>query len=163
MTMRTPLFSGRWLIALTLPALLGTGAVARSESTGLTAEQRERARAIRERTRDAARPQLEALRGAVRELRDLTRTEGSDPAAVGLATLKVARLRKEIARMRAESRREFEALLTDEQKQQLKAARERRGERAERRDRRHDQRRNRREELLDDTRVERRERDGDPR
>lgn len=87
----------------------------------LTDEQRTQTRALILKARDQAAPLVDQLQLARKDLRRAIFADKRDSGAVKDLTGKVARLRQQIADIRLEARTAMAALLTPEQRQQMRA------------------------------------------
>lgn len=99
----------------------------------LSEEQRTQARAIHQATRDQAQPIFEESRTLRGELQDLLAQEAPDPTAVGETFLALHANRVRIRQLHESARAQFEALLTQDQLDELATFEERRHERRGRR------------------------------
>jgi Spy/CpxP family protein refolding chaperone len=86
----------------------------------LTAEQRTEMRRIRQEMRRQHWETMGRLMEAHEELQELLAADAPDPAAVGQAHARIAELKRPMIEARIEAMNEMRALLTDEQREQMR-------------------------------------------
>lgn len=87
----------------------------------LTDAQKTQAKALWEKSREQNKPLFEALMSARHELRTMEQSGSADEAAIRAQAAKVAVAQADLAVRRAQSVRQFQALLTPDQVTKLKA------------------------------------------
>lgn len=95
----------------------------------LTDAQKQQAKDIFTKSREAAKPLMQQLREESGKMRDLMKADTLDEAAIKAQAAKLAPIKADLGILRVKAEREFRQILTPEQQQQLKAMREQRANR----------------------------------